>query len=89
MLAHEYTHYRHGDPIWAVFRCICVSLYWYHPFVWLAAFLSRRDSELACDESVTRTYDAKERKVYGETLILFGTGGKEGMILFTGASGIN
>ena len=89
VLAHEYMHYRHGDPIWAVVRCICIILYWYHPLVWLAAFLSSRDSEFACDESVTRTYDAKERKAYGETLILFGTGGKDSMRLFTGASGIN
>ncbi|MDE7477797.1 MAG: M56 family metallopeptidase [Lachnospiraceae bacterium] len=88
VLAHEYTHYRHGDSIWVVLRCLCISLYWYHPLVWLAALLSRRDSEFACDESVTRTYDAKERKAYGETLILFGTGG-DGMKPFTGASGIN
>lgn len=89
VLIHEYTHYRHGDPIWAVFRCICVSLYWYHPLVWLAAFLSGRDSEFACDEGVIRTYDVKERKAYGETLILFGTGGRDSMRLLTGASGIN
>lgn len=94
VLLHEYTHYRHGDHIWAVLRCLCVSLYWYHPLVWLAAVLSGRDSEFACDESVTRAYDAKERRAYGETLILFGTGGGDNMVrftmrLFTGASGIN
>lgn len=89
VLAHEYTHYRHGDHIWAMVRCLCISLYWYHPLVWLAALLSGRDSELACDESVIRTYDATERRAYGETLILFGTGGRERMRLFTGASGMN
>lgn len=94
VLLHEYTHYRHGDHIWAVLRCLCVSLYWYHPLVWLAALLSRRDSEFACDESVIRNYDAKERRAYGETLILFGTGGGDNMVrftmrMFTGASGIN
>ena len=77
-------------------RCCvaCVSLYWYHPLVWMAAVLSGRDSEFACDESVTRDYDAKERRAYGETLILFGTGGGDNMVrftmrMFTGASGIN
>lgn len=89
VLAHEYTHYRHGDPMWAVLRCLCVSLYWYHPLVWMAALLSGRDSESACDESVIRTYDAKARKAYGETLILFGTGGRDFMRLFAGASGMN
>lgn len=67
----------------------CISLYWYHPLVWLAALLSGRDSEFACDESVIRTYDAKARRAYGETLILFGTGGRERMRLFTDASGMN
>lgn len=89
VLAHEYTHYRHGDHIWAVFRCICVSLYWYHPLVWVAALLSGRDSEFACDESVTRTYDAQERKAYGETLILFGAGRRDNVRLFTGAARMN
>lgn len=55
----------------------------------LAALLSGRDSESACDESVIRTYDAKARKAYGETLILFGTGGRDSMRLFAGASGMN
>ena len=89
VLEHEYTHYRHGDHIWAVLRCLCIILYWYHPLVWLAALLSGRDSEFACDESVTRTYDTKERRAYGETLILFGAGGRDSMRLFTGASGMN
>ncbi|MCM1179237.1 MAG: M56 family metallopeptidase [Clostridium sp.] len=73
VLAHEYMHYRHKDHLWAVLRCLCVILYWYHPLVWAAAFLSMKDSEFACDESVTRTYGKQERKAYGENLILFGT----------------
>ena len=46
VLAHETTHYRHGDPVWALLRCVCLALHWYNPLVWLAAVLSRRDGEL-------------------------------------------
>ena len=49
VLAHEYIHYKHGDHVWALVRCICVILYWYNPLVWLAACVSIKDSELACD----------------------------------------
>ena len=50
-LAHEQTHYRHGDNLWAVLRGVCLALHWYNPLVWWAAELSRRDAELACDEA--------------------------------------
>ena len=69
VLAHEYTHYRHGDHIWAVLRCLCLTLHWYNPLVWLAAALSRRDGELACDEGTLRRIGEGERLAYGRTLI--------------------
>ena len=40
-LEHEATHYRHGDHIWAVLRCVCLAVHWYNPLVWWGAFLSR------------------------------------------------
>ncbi|MGN0985889.1 MAG: M56 family metallopeptidase [Candidatus Enterenecus sp.] len=69
VLAHEYTHYRHGDHIWAVLRCLCLAVHWYNPLVWLAASLSRRDAELACDEGTLRRIGEGERLAYGRTLI--------------------
>ena len=39
---HELTHYRHGDHIGALLRCLCLVLHGYNPLVWLAAALSRR-----------------------------------------------
>lgn len=66
---HELTHYRHGDHIWALLRCICLVLHWYDPLVWLAAALSRRDAELACDEATIRRLGEAERAAYGRTLI--------------------
>ena len=68
-IAHESTHYRHGDHIWAVLRCVCLAIHWYNPLVWWAAFLSQRDAELACDEATVRLLGERERAEYGRTLI--------------------
>jgi hypothetical protein len=69
ILAHEYTHYRHGDQIWSLLRCLALALHWFDPLVWWAAFLSRRDGELACDEGALRTLGEGERREYGRALI--------------------
>lgn len=50
-VAHELTHYRHKDNIWAILRSVCLAIHWFNPLVWCAAVLSRNDAELACDES--------------------------------------
>lgn len=68
-LEHEATHYRHGDHIWSVLRCICLAVHWYNPLVWWAAYLSQRDAELACDEATIARLGEGERAEYGRTLI--------------------
>ena len=60
-VAHETTHFRHGDPIWTLLRGVCVALHWYNPLVWWGAVLSRRDGESACDEATIRTLGEGER----------------------------
>lgn len=69
ILAHETTHLRHLDHIWALLRCICLVAHWYNPLVWLAAVLSRQDGELACDEAAVRRLGEEQRSAYGQTLI--------------------
>lgn len=68
-LEHETTHRSHGDHIWAILRCVCLVIHWYNPLVWWAAFLSRRDGELACDEATIARLGEEERAQYGRTLI--------------------
>lgn len=68
-LAHELTHYRHRDHIWAALRGLCLALHWYNPLVWLAAALSRRDGELCCDEATVKRLGEGERAAYGRTLL--------------------
>lgn len=69
ILHHERCHYLHGDGVWGFVRMLCVCLYWYHPLVWWAAYLSRQDCELACDEAVVKRMEGPERKRYGELLL--------------------
>lgn len=69
ILAHEYCHYRHGDVIWSLLRALLVIVYWFHPFVWLAAVLSKQDCELACDEAAIKMLGEEERIAYGKTLL--------------------
>ncbi len=68
-LAHEETHYRHGDHIWSALRCAALVLHWYNPLVWWAAALSKRDGELACDEATVARLGEARRAAYGRTLI--------------------
>lgn len=68
-LQHENTHYLRRDNIRAAVRCLCLILHWYNPLVWIAAFLSVEDSELACDEATIQRLGESERLSYGRTLI--------------------
>ena len=68
-LTHEETHAKHWDPLWSLLRCVCLTVYWFDPLVWIAASCSKTDCELACDESVLNALGESERIGYGETLL--------------------
>lgn len=68
-IAHELTHFRHGDHIWVLVRSLCVIVYWFDPFVWMAVYLSSKDCELACDAGTIRRLGEGQREAYGRTLI--------------------
>lgn len=68
-IAHEQTHYRHGDHIWALLRGVCLALHWFDPLAWWSAHLARTDAELCCDEDAIRLLGEGERADYGRTLI--------------------
>lgn len=68
-IAHETTHYCHGDFVWSVLRSLCLIVHWYNPLVWWAAILSRADGEIACDEATISDLGEGERAEYGRVLI--------------------
>ncbi len=61
IVAHEVCHYRHGDLIWTVLRYVLPAVYWFDPFVWAAAVLSKRDCECACDEAEIKMLGEERR----------------------------
>lgn len=69
VLIHEKTHLRHLDPLWTLLRAVCLIVYFFDPLVWLAAYLSEIDGELACDEGTLVVLGEDERSAYGETLL--------------------
>lgn len=69
MITHEYVHYCHGDHIWAMFRVLLVSVYWFDPLLWLAVSCSKKDAELFCDETVIRLLGEEKRFCYGKMLV--------------------
>ena len=69
VLVHELVHKKHGDSFWGLLRGVLVTVYWFHPLVWVAAVCSKRDCELACDEGTLMLLGEEERISYGETLL--------------------
>ncbi|MBE5801252.1 MAG: M56 family metallopeptidase [Clostridiales bacterium] len=70
VLTHEVCHYKGWDHIWGIVRLVCCILHWFNPLVWLAAYLSKTDCELACDERVTQEMAEDQRKEYASVLVL-------------------
>ena len=69
ILRHELTHLHHLDFLWSLCRTIAVIVYWWNPFIWLAAICSKRDAELACDEAVAAKLPEKERLAYARAIL--------------------
>ena len=69
ILRHELTHLRHLDFLWSFCRAAAVTVYWWNPFIWLAAICSKRDAELACDEAVAAGLSDAQRLVYARAIL--------------------
>ncbi len=80
ILAHERTHFRHGDHFWVLLRTVCLTLHWYNPLVWLAAALCRRDCELACDDGVIWLLGEQRRLDYGAVLLRMVSSGRPSLL---------
>ncbi len=68
-IIHELQHYKHHDLIWSVVRSGLLAFYWFHPLVWVAAIVSKRDCELACDYGVIKEVGEEDRLIYGKILL--------------------
>lgn len=87
-LAHELTHYRHGDHIWIFIRNLCLVFYWFNPLVWIGAGLAARDCELACDEGVIGVLGEEHAREYGCTLIEMAATSRKGQRILRCETGL-
>jgi len=69
VLAHERAHLKRLDHVWKPLGFLLLSVYWFHPLLWVAYLLFCRDIELACDETVLARLGKNEKKPYSEALI--------------------
>lgn len=69
VLAHEQAHLARRDHLLKPLAFLILSIYWFHPLIWLSYLLFCKDIELACDEKVIRSLDDVRRKAYSLTLL--------------------
>lgn len=74
IIAHEQCHIKRLDHITRLLAFIALTIYWFHPLVWLAFILSGNDMELSCDEAVMKKMDTHIRAEYSRSLLRFATG---------------
>lgn len=71
ILAHEQAHLRRKDHLWKPLGFFLLSLYWFHPMIWVAYFVFCRDIEVACDEAVIRNMTVSQKMVYSRILLRY------------------
>lgn len=69
VIAHEKAHLKRHDHWWKPVGFALLTIYWFHPMMWVAYILLCRDIELACDERVIKEMGHAYKKPYLETLI--------------------
>lgn len=70
IIAHEQAHIKRRDHWVKPFAFLLLTIYWFHPLLWVAYIFLCRDIEFACDEKVIRSYGTEERKVYSKVLLV-------------------
>lgn len=74
VLAHERYHIKRRDYLIKLAAYGLLSVYWFHPLVWISFYMMSRDMEMSCDEQVIKTLELDERKAYSTLLLSFASG---------------
>lgn len=69
IILHELVHIKRKDIIKNYICMLICIIHWFNPIVWFSFIKSKRDCELACDESVLKYLSDTEYTQYGYTLI--------------------
>lgn len=70
VLAHELAHWQRGDLHSNFAAFLLLSVFWFHPLVWLGYRRYRMDQELACDAQVLSKTSPAAQASYGRALLL-------------------
>lgn len=74
IILHERTHIQRGDHITRMLAFLALTVYWFHPLIWVAYYLSGKDMEMSCDEAVMRRMGEDIRADYATSLLNLATG---------------
>ena len=69
ILLHERAHLKRRDHLWKPLGFLLLSVYWFHPVLWVVYVLLCRDIELACDERVLQQQGSGIKKDYASALL--------------------
>lgn len=69
VIAHEKAHLKRCDHWWKPVGFLLLTVYWFHPLMWLAYVLLCKDIELACDEKVIKELGEAQKRPYSEALL--------------------
>lgn len=69
VIAHEQAHIHRKDHWWKPLGFLLLTIYWFHPLIWLSYVLLCRDIELACDEKVIKRLSNEQRADYIQALV--------------------
>ncbi len=69
VILHEKAHLKRMDHLWKPLGYVLLTVYWFHPLMWVAYVLLCRDIELACDEKVIKELGEGDKKSYSDVLL--------------------
>lgn len=69
LLPHMDAQRRRKSQWWRMLEFLVVILHWYHPFVWAAYALAKRDELAACDDLAVQQLGEKEKLLYAQNLL--------------------
>ena len=85
IIMHEMMHFKRKDVLIKWFSVIAKCVHWFNPIVYFVCRKLEEESEISCDESVTKNMERSERKSYFETiLMLIASGNKKETVFSAG-----
>lgn len=71
LLPHMEVQRKRNSQWWRMLGFLVLALHWYHPFVWGAYALAKRDEAMACDDLAVKQLGAGESLLYAQSLLNF------------------